>query len=116
MDDGVKEDRATGGDLRAMKDGFLGPGLDPTHKVFAFILPGVEVSMTLVIPSQPAGLTGGQNRADKRPFIAFAVGKEGFGRDGVVEVESKVNLGLLDALAVVLPDLIHSPPWVRGLG
>ncbi len=59
--------------------------------------------MALIVAIHDARFSGGQNLADERSFILFAVGKENLLGNAAIEIKTDVNLGLLGAVPVIGP-------------
>ena len=102
-DHSVVEDNAIGFDV-VLPDllPFCG-SLNPADKMLALSKPFVETLVTLIVAIHDGCFSRGEDLADERSFIPFAVRKEKLLGNTVIQVETDMDLGLLGAVPIIGP-------------
>src|SRR5208283_2922061 len=90
---GIVEDNTVG--LNIIFSDFLpfGGSLDAADEMLPFRLLFIETLVALIVAIHYACLSGGDNLADKRSFIPFAIGEENLLGNAPIQVKTDVNLG-----------------------
>ena len=100
---GIIEHRAVGSDDVFVNERLQRRFPDTAGEVLFFGLPGIEVSVTLVVPVDNAGFTRLKDGGDIRPFIALAVRQIDFHGNAAIEIEPDMGLRLVHATPVIRP-------------